>query len=262
MFRALSAIVGLLTLTVLTSTQALSFDVASIKPNPAARGSRFLIQPGGRLVATAQPAVELIRRAYGVRSFNIEGLPDWAKQERFDVQAKAAESDAPVDDAQVLAMLRHLLTDRFALRAHGETQVRPVFFLERERSDHPLSHGFQESTADCTNKRPDSIGTPSPGCGVMTRSTNAGGVAAVVIQFQGRRMAEFAGDLELRAGRTILDRTGIDGQFDVSLEVLAGQSQDVSVFTALREQLGLRLVPHEAPVEILIVDSIARPSPD
>lgn len=231
------------------------FEVASIKPSPEGRAGRFMLQPGGRLTVTGWTARTLIERAHGLQPYQLEGLPPWASQDKFEIQAKAAEREQPFGSAEVLAMLRQLLTERFGLQTHRESRVRPVFLMTREHPDRPLSQNFHPSTVDCIGRRPADLGpTPGGSCGIVSRASDT----AVTLIYQGRTLAEFANELVRRAGRPVIDRTNIEGQYDIEVATDRGGDQ----FTPLREQLGLRLTGSEAPIEMLIVDAIQRPTPD
>ena len=249
----LAAILALSALAALV--QEPQFEVASIKPSPERRPQMFAIQPGGRLSASGVTARVLIQRAFGLQPHQIDKLPQWAIQERFELQAKPTDRERPYGSAEVLAMLQGLLSERFGLQHHRETQVRPVFFLSREREDRPLSSSFRASAADCAGRRPEDVGpVSSADCGVSTRSSDVG----VAFSFHGRALAQFANDLVVQAGRPVLDRTNIDGQFDIEVVVERGGA----LVTAIREQLGLRLVSADAPIEMLVVDAIHPPTPD
>jgi uncharacterized protein (TIGR03435 family) len=247
--RLVGAVVALVLLVTTGAGQGPQFEVASVKPSPEGRASRFMLQPGGRLVATGATAQLLIGRAFDLPAYAIDGLPPWASKEKFEIQAKAAERQKPFGSTEVV--------ERFGLQTHTESRIQPVFFLTRAQPDRPLSPNFRPATAGCAGKRPADIGpTPGGACGIRSTSNPIDG--SVTITYQGRTLPEFASELQRRSGRPVLDRTNIQGQFDIDLV----QSREVDLSTALREHLGLRLVSDQAPIEMLIVDAIHRPTPD
>lgn len=256
--RALLLAMLALTLTGSTAlAQEPQFEVASIKPSPPKRGQTFSIQPGGRLVATGAHARFLIECAYGLQPYEVAGLPRWAEQDLFDIQAKGPERQEPYGSSEVLSMLRHLLEERFGIQHHGESAVRDVFLLTREREDRPLSSNFRPSTAECEAVSRFDIGLVRGGvCGARASWPREDGT--VVMTYRSRTLQEFADGLVKRAGRPVLDRTNISGRFDIDL--VNGRELDLG--TSLREQLGLRLVSAEAPIEVLVVDAIHPPTPD
>ena len=239
------------------------FEVASIKENKTNDGIVAIQTQKGRYVARGFTLAALIRNAYRVQEFQIIGGPEWINSERFDVEATFAEVDAP----QVYLMLRALLAERFKLAVHNETRERPIFALTLARADQRLGPGLQKSTTDCaTAKGPDACG---------------GTVAPGFIRLRGRTMAQFAESLSMLTNtgsslnRLILDRTGLDGPYHVTLKFTpdnippvsipglpAVDSNGPSIFTALQEQLGLKLEASNGMVQVLVIDSAARPTPN
>ena len=133
------------------------FEVASVKPNKSGEGFiRFGLQPGGRFTAQNVPARELIRFAYNVQPFQIEGGPNWLNSDRFDVTAKAEGELPPTGPGQsgpVQQMMQSLLADRFKLKVHRETKEMPVYALVLARSDGRLGKQIEPSTVDCAAQR-------------------------------------------------------------------------------------------------------------
>jgi uncharacterized protein (TIGR03435 family) len=260
-------------------------DVLSvIKPTaPGQGGARLGVPVGNRFTASNVSVAALIAAAYGgafpLQESQIIGLPSWAARERFDVQARqdgAAILDEVFDDASVLkafALVRAVLADRFALRAHEETREGAIYVLERAR---PQSTGLRPTAIDCAAilragpngsvSGPD--GRPLQPCAARTRR---GAIVAT-----GSTMAELARVLARTQGveREVLDRTGLDGRFDFNLAwtpPLPPPGADAgapvteagpSIFTALQEQLGLKLESQRGPVRGLVIDRLERPTPN
>jgi uncharacterized protein (TIGR03435 family) len=230
-------------LTLLLHAQA--FDVASIKRNASgAPQSGVRTLPGGRISVINQPLRQIVRRAYGSNDLEVVGGPDWMDSERWDITASAV-TDKP--DVPLEPMLRALLSDRFTLRAHVETRERPIYELVFARADRRLGDKIHPTPVDC---RPDAD------CGSTSARTT--GVASGTITSVARTMTDIAVSLSTYAGRRVLDRTGLTGRFDAELT----WSEDVSIFTALQEQLGLKLESQRGPVEVVVIDSVARPVED
>jgi uncharacterized protein (TIGR03435 family) len=239
------------------------FEVASIKENKTNDGIVSIQTQKGRYLARGFTLAALIRNAYRVQEFHIVGGPEWINTERFDVEATFAEVDAP----QVNLMLRALLAERFKLAVHNEERERPIFALTLARADKRLGPQLQQSATDCaTAKGPDACGST---------------VAPGFIRLRGRTMAQFAESLSTLTitgsslNRLILDRTGLAGSFNVTLKFTpenippAGipgvppvDPNGPSIFTALQEQLGLKLEATNAMVPVLVVDSASRPTPN
>jgi uncharacterized protein (TIGR03435 family) len=246
----------------------------------------FGIQPGGRFTAVNAPLWELIRQAYAVQRTQLIGAPDWTETARYDITAKA-EADIPRAGPGAPAgplnfMLRDLLEDRFKLRAHRETREMPIYALTLARSDRKLGAGLRTSTVDCAaamRGRGGRVGPPPgpppsgerPQCGmrVAPNQVLAGGVP----------LTQLTQILSQFTQRIVIDRTGLEGNFDIDLTFTPERlpqgppppgapalpsfdPNGPSLFTALQEQLGLKLESERAPVEVLVIDHVERPTPD
>jgi bla regulator protein blaR1 len=259
------------------------FAVTSVKSNTSGmRGGTSRGTPGGGFTATNLTLWRLTRNAYGLQDAQVIGGPDWFNKDNFDIEAK---SDGPAPPPVRDLMMRALLHDRFALRVHFETRELPVWGLTFDRNDRRLGPGIKVSTEPC----PPPSATPAMppagvggavvgrggglGCGALQFGPGSFTARAVTI----RRLAETLSNLPGLTGidRIVIDRTGLteDYDFDVRwtfrppLGAPGGQSataqpspDDVSLFTALQDQLGLKLEPQRAPVPVLVVDSAERPS--
>jgi uncharacterized protein (TIGR03435 family) len=254
-----------------------TFDVATVRQNTS--GSEFsrgpTVQPGNRLLAQNVAARALIATAYGLRWTEILGGPGWLNSEHWDVEARAPET-ASVED--VRAMLRTLLAARFGLVARRETRRPEVYILTPTDSKRPTP-GLRAAADPCAPIQPARLGvvfTPgSPAAGVLVgepvvslsnppkcqRMSFPGFIGARQI-----RMPEFAAMLTWFAGRPVIDQSGMTGEYDIDLTFVpdpaAGADDGASLFTAVQEQLGLKLEVTRGPVEVLVVDAVERPTPN
>ena len=219
------------------ATPAAQFEVASIKPStaPGTRGPTIYNPTHERFAIDRITTKDLIAYAYDVRDFQITGGPGWVGSEEYDVVAKP---QGEASGERILAMARSLLAERFNLRLHHESKEMPVFALVVAKGG-PRLH--------------PTVGTGGPevrgGRGrLIARKVTTGMIGS---QLAGRVL-----------GRAVIDRTGIAGEFDINLEWTPDESPDLgpSIFTALQEQLGLKLEPTRAPVEVLVIDHVERPS--
>jgi uncharacterized protein (TIGR03435 family) len=265
------------------------FEVASIKPNKSGPGpQRIGFQPGGRFVATNVPVRDLISIAYGqpqpLPNFQIIGGPGWTTSDRFDITAKAEGDPQPGaagPPTQMFLMIRGLLADRFKLIAHEEMRDQPVYVLRVDRSDGKLGPNIHPSTVDCAAMRGANRGGP-PGPPAPGQAPACGAMMAPGRMLSGGTPIEMlTNGLARLVNRVVIDRTGLTGNYETTLEFTPDQSQlpsgglgnlppgvpappvdGPSLFTALKEQLGLRLDSEHAPVRVLIIDSIEQPTPD
>ena len=229
------------------------FDVASVKPNKNSEGViRFAIQPGGRFAATDIPLKQLIRAAYTLQLYQIVDAPSWTESERFDITAvtdRELREDttwAPGDKyALVQLMLQSLLAERFSFRAHFEERPGQVYALvvdDKERAAKALA--------------------PAKPCGTdCAMQIKSGTLRAPNVELP--LLAELLSQL---TGRPVTDATGLAGNFEINLR-WTPESQEAtadapSLFTALPEQLGLRLEARRGPIRMLVVDSVDRPTAD
>jgi uncharacterized protein (TIGR03435 family) len=220
----------------------------------------------------------LLVYAHQMSEFQIVGGPDWVRERRFDVQAKA--EGLPTAD-QMRMMVRKLLAERFALKTHLETRDLPRYALVMARSDRRLGPKLLRSKFDCpaivAARGPDyrlPTGPPQPGDppSCLLRGRVGGGSQTMMIE--GQPMPAIAKLLQPRAGRVVIDKTGLTGTYDVELETEVmdmpgipagtfGQPREgLSLFTALPEQLGLKLESERGPVEVLVIDSVELPTPN
>ena len=251
---------------------AQEFEVASVKPNKSGDTAvSFRLQPGGRLNALNVTARDLIRFAYIVQPFQLEGGPGWLDEDRFDVIAKVAGEIVPVPPGQmgpVQQMMQRLLAERFALKVRRETKEAPAYALVLARTDRQLGKQIAPSTVDCAAILRAQFaagrgGPPAaPGGGPVCRLSTGGPGSVIARDVSIPQLAQL---LSVQLQRQVLDRTGLSGPFSFDLSFATDQTSDAdrpSLFTALQEQLGLKLDSLRAPLEMLIVESVQQPTPD
>jgi uncharacterized protein (TIGR03435 family) len=234
------------------------FEAASIHRNNSGSRAIGFASPPGRFVGTNLTLRMLITHAYRVQDFQVTGGPGWMNSERYDVQAKA--EDRPNGDEINGPMLQQLLEDRFKLSIRHDTQELPVYVLTIAKSGAKLKSG------NCSAVDPNTTPGPrrSDSCGFSVMDNNM--IKATHIE-----MARFIPMLTVWVKRTIIDKTGFTETFDVDLkwnpDETAGNltgplSADgsPSIFTAVEEQLGLKLESAKGPVEVLVVERAERPS--
>jgi uncharacterized protein (TIGR03435 family) len=232
-------------------SQQPEFEVASVKPTSASpnAGSNFNRMAGGGIHAINVTLKELILFAYDLRDQQLIGASGWMDSERYDVMAKPTENDNPTGEKRsfdedfrgVRLRMRAVLSNRFMLAIHPETREMPIYALMVAKGGPHL----QESKSDG-----------------LTINNRKGLVICKKVT-----MKQFADrSLTYKLGRTVVDKTGLTGEFDFEVKFLADESAtstDSSApdfLTALREQLGLRLEPQRGPVEVYVVDHAEKAS--
>ncbi len=258
-----------------------SFEVASIKLNRSVGVVSFINLPPGRFIASGVTTKFLIAFAYNVRDFQLVGEPSWTTSEKYDIEAKVP--DSPVEQLQKLPsdqhrekiglMIQSLLADRFKLGLRHETKQLPVYALVVAQN----GPKFQEAKPGDTY--------PNGIKGFDGRAQGAGSFRAVNghLTLQGYPISFLSLLLSERLGRTVLDQTGLKGKYDIALkwtpdqppaamgQVAVGanpgadssappESSGPSIFTAIKEQLGLKLESTKGPVDVIVIDHIERPS--
>lgn len=290
---------SLLTLLMGLAMQApLQFDVASIKPSTSGPGLTMIqLPPSGRANIVNATLRMVLRAAYRLQDYQIIGGPDWLNVDRFDIQAKpwadyqpasfetCIGDDCPPTSTQI--MLQGLLADRFQLKTHRETRELPVYELTIAKSGFKLKEVAAPpprgpgaplpppppppppGTPPPTS--PSALPTPPPG--IMMNFGN--GFSSSAVSF-----AALPATLSQVLGRPVIDKTGIKGYYDFRMVFsrqgipnsgpappppggpapgLDASDPMPSIFTAIQEQLGLRLDSTKGPVEVLLIDSVSKP---
>ena len=235
------------------------FDVVSIKPATTA-GEGWIRPSADGLTFTGAPN-RVIRFAYNLLSFQLAGGPDWMRTQNWEIRAKSDSPDpdfAQLSDGQRQALwdkrmqqLQSMLADRFQFKCHMTQKEMPVYELVVAKGGSKL----KESTAEGANRGYISI----EGHGL---SQHAGGKAV--------GLDRIALVLSGPTGRMVLDKTGLTGSYDFSLdwtnqaaagaETAPEASSGASIFTAVEEQLGLKLQPAKGPVPVMVVDQVEKPT--
>ena len=267
--------------TVLTAQQrAPAFDVASIKPNVSTANAAIQLTPNGRFTATNTSLRALILRAYGLHESQLIGAPDWIAAERFDVDARVEPVPAGGPNA-LLPLVRRLLIDRFRLKTHAEMRELPAYVLTFARDDRRLGAQIRPTQADCSGasqltqveiRAQARDGWAPCGMSFMTTFVDSADVALKVrVRRSAITMAQFATALQGNVDRPVVDRTGLEGVFDVEYSFAqqpaanapGGQDNNQPLLlVALEEQLGLKLESRRTEVPVVVIDSVDRPSPD
>lgn len=214
-----------------------AFDVATIKPSAPTPGprDRTAFASHGVFASAGLSVTALMSIAYRVQGYQITGGPRWAYTDRYDIVAKT-EEDAGND--RVWLMVQGLLADRFKLAFHRETKELPVYALVVAKGGPTMT----KTAAD---------------------AQSAWMLGKGQWRVNKRDMAHLAGSLTREVGRTVIDMTGLTGDYDFTLDWSVGDGSDSdrpSIFTALEQQLGLKLESRKHPTEMLMIDHVERPS--
>ncbi len=222
----------------------LTFEVASVKLHPLPYQFVRSETSGSRATWEAYGLEGLIMEAYRVESYQISGGPAWLPTDRFDINAKAS-GDGMLTGDQKREMLRALLEDRFHLKVHRETREQPIYSLV-------IAKGGPKLKASSADEQP-SVTLESKG-------------QRVEMLFSKWDLTRLAGQISANEGRKVVDKTGLSGEYDFTLSyvddrrAVGGQQDGPSLFTALQEELGLKLVSQKGPVEVLVIDHADKPS--
>lgn len=217
------------------SATAPVFEVASIKPSKAEEGHSSWTSRHGNLDMHNMSLRAIILAAYDIKDYQLTG-PDWLEKERFDIVAKAP---SVTEDGAMPRLMQGLLADRFHLAVHRETKPVPAYALVIAKGGLKI-HEVEPGVNSSNNSRRGNDG---------------------IIRLTAQRvsMERLAAMLLRTLNRPVVDRTGLTGVFDFKLEWAAEEKTDAaaagpSIFTALPEQLGLKLQPDKLPLELLVVD--------
>jgi uncharacterized protein (TIGR03435 family) len=230
-----------------TAATPFSYEAVTIKPDRSGREGYWRFTPDG-FTTGGMPASNLIRNAFGVlMEDQVVGLPRWAGSDPIEVQARMDAGTAAAlaklspeqNSKQRKFMMQSLLADRFALRFHHESKELPIYELTVTKGGGKLTR----------------LHTEEQGSGVYSRGK---------IDVHAISTENLAANLSFIVGRIVEDKTGLAGNYSFTLE-FAPSGADASdprpsLFTALEEQLGLRLVPSKGPVDVIVIDHIERPT--
>jgi bla regulator protein blaR1 len=271
---------------------AVAFDEASIEASdPGDKESRILTQPGS-FVVTSVTLKTVIALAYGVQGYQLAGLPDWVKSEKFDIEARWKEpaggdaalvANPPSGDLQFVASgssnssvapppppplppgAAAIHQRPFQLQAMLQKLLADRFNLRlsHESRDLPV---YNLVVADTGSKLTPTPSSPQPPVALSGKSmiTVHSGMRSGnhELMFTNTSPAVFADLLSQQLGRKVLDETGLTGQFDITLQWGNGESEPDQISAALENQLGLKLESDQAPVDVLVIDQVERPVAD
>jgi bla regulator protein blaR1 len=266
-------VVGLVALLLLSNGGANAqetFEAATVKKSEAAGGAGVVpgIFAGGRWSARGATLPMLLRSAYDVPPNRIVGLPAWAYSERFDI-VTTATPDATVPQLQ--AMAQRLLIDRVGLQTRWEHRTAEVYGLVRASAS-ALAPGLRPAAATCPRGVFGAADTPAPTaanpCSESIRRVEGG---ALRYQLRDRALSDLLiiSGARSEIGESIVDRTGLEGRFDIDLEFAARSSRDpgplgvgVPLDVAFEDQLGLRFARSQELIDVLVIERVSMPSPD
>jgi uncharacterized protein (TIGR03435 family) len=225
------------------------WDVVSVKPAqlPCSQGSLLKPTPDG-IDILCLPVQALVRYAFGINEDSrILGAPSWLKEAFYSIEAKVSGEDAAayakLSKGQRNLMLQALLADRFNLKAHNETRDLPIYALVVAKGGSKLmqSHPDEAATA-------------------MMRMKGEGEIDATASSVESLPMF-----LTRELDRPVINKTGLTGKYDFTLKFTPGQSagsdsEAASIFVAVQEQLGLKLEPTKAPLDVLVIDHVEKPT--
>lgn len=250
MLRNVTTVVTALLITGAATAHAQSsrpqFEVASIKPANSGRPGMSIETEPGRFKAINATVSFLIQYAYGIKDFQLSGGPGWMGSDKFDIDAKG---EAKTGDREFPSMMRTLLADRFQLKSHQETRTLPVFDLVVAKDGPKFSRAPETAQSGTRGNR-----------GQLTISKGT--------------MASLASTLSNILRKKVVDKTGLMGEYEMKLKWTPDDFQPPplqpngpppdpntpSIFTAIQEQLGLKLESSKGPVEVLVIDSISKPT--
>ena len=272
--------------------QAPTFEVASVKPSePGAQPGGIARPVDGLVRANATTVRQLIRYAYDLEPLQRRdpepvGGPDWIDRDRFDIVARGP---ATLSFPESRLLMRSLLADRFGLQTRIETRELPVYLLVTARDDRRLGSGLRPSQIDCAAY---SAALTATGRGAVAKQAGpqcglaSGGAPAVAASLgitntlpRGAQMARGTATLaelltiitrSAEVDRKVLDRSGLTGTFDIDLSwvparsgaLVADPGDVLSIFTAVEEQLGLKLQSGRAPIDVVIIERVRQPTPN
>jgi uncharacterized protein (TIGR03435 family) len=234
-----------------------SFDVVSVKPtNGDSHSSSTHSTSDGVVITSAMR--HMILFAYNLHDFQLSGGPDWVETSTWEVRgkndvpdppwSKLSEAERKAFSDQLLLRVQSLLADRFHLKCHTITKELPVYELVVAKGGAKL----KESTADEGKRNSTSV------------SGHNGQMHATAIGLTSERIATILGG---EVDRIVLDKAGLTGSYDLTLDwahdAPAGSTDaptGPTIFTALEEQLGLKLVPAKGPVPVVVIDAVEKPS--
>jgi uncharacterized protein (TIGR03435 family) len=219
-----------------------SFEVASVRPNRSGSlNTQISLLDGGRLSIRNASLKTLIRNAYALQAFQFDGGPAWLDTDMYDIEAKTGRPEK-ISEAELPALLQSLMADRFHLKVHWESREATVYALQIDKGGLKMKASSGDETPAVDTGR---------------------GVNRMHIKGVAQPLTVLTQNLANRLGRVVTDQTGLSGKYDFSIEwdpQSDAESAGPSLFTVLKEQLGLRLETQKGHMDVLVVDSAEKAS--
>jgi uncharacterized protein (TIGR03435 family) len=224
------------------------WEVATVRPtDPSDPGGQRVRLTGRHVLLLNTTADQFLQLGYGVQKRQLEGEPEWAKMERWNVDGVPDVEGEP-DWAQIQTLMRKILAERFGLKLHFEQREMPVYSMTVGKGGPKMR-----------------LNTSDPN-GLMNQQNNSGN-GQDVEDLRNASMADLTTILQFRVGRPVVDQTGLKGRYDFQLKWTTDESKAPTdgtappgLFTAVQEQIGLKLEPVKALAEVLVIDAVERPS--
>ncbi len=222
-----------------------SFAVATVKPHdPNSRRQGWNVS-GNRLIIENQTVTSMMMYAFSIDPHQVAAEPDWADHAAFDVEGIADTLGQP-NLRQQQEMIQKLLADRFQLKFHREQRELPIYLVR-------IAKGGPKLTPAANPRREH---------GQKARDQGA----ETTVYFTSATIADFVLDMQFFLDRPLVDQTGLTGQYDITLRYSHDEAHDAApdappgLFTAIEEQLGLKLEATKAPTDVLVIEHVERPS--
>lgn len=222
------------------------WEVCTIKPSDPNDKFDVMTTRGRHIVIRNKALEAMLRLAYGVQSNQIVGAPEWTKTERFDIDG-LPNVDGQPNMKQFQGLVQKVLAERFGLRSHHEQREMPAFALAVAKSGPKM-----DLSKGDPNGLPDNEGM--------------GGNGRQIRKYTNVSMSDLAMMLQFNVDRPVVDQTGLKGRYDFKLQWTVDEPQVTDpdappgLFTAIQEQIGLKLETVKAPVDVLVIDRVERPS--
>ncbi len=224
------------------------WEAVTIKPSDPDARNGVMTTRGRHIVIQNQTLEAMLRLAYGVQRSQIVGAPEWTRTERFDIDG-VLDADGQPNMKQFQVLVQKVLAERFGLKSHHEQREMPVFALAVSKDGPKM-----DSSNGDPNGLPDNEGM--------------GGNGRQIRKFTNVSMSDLALMLQPHVDRPVVDQTALKGRYDFKLQWTVDEAQATDadappgLFTAIQEQIGLKLEPTKAPVDVLVVDHVETPSPN
>lgn len=222
------------------------WEIATVKPSdPNDNGHQHILFRGQHVMLLDHTVEEILLISYGVEKSQLAGEPNWVKTERWDVDGVSDVEGTP-GLPQLQQMMRKILAERYGLKLHHEQREMPVYALTVAKGG------------------PKLVPNTSDPNGLMDQQNNMSN-GRDVEALKNTSMAELALILQFRVDRPVVDQTGLKGRYDFNLQWTTDEASAPApdappgLFTAIREQIGLRLEPAKAPADVLVIDQVERP---